>query len=180
MTNYHNWSQFYLQKCLEIQLTKSNPKIIMGVNPPYLMPIRVKDRMYSITFIVFLKMFVFVFVLIYCNGVCSTDIGEWEEERPRTTDPQGLNPWFFAPKFKSQFGYKSLVLCRNNVMEMEKIDKGLTAPVDNWWIWKTQLFWVHRFAIASFQWKSVKINRITRIFWNFDDYPDFQQKARGM
>ena len=30
---------------------------------------------------------------------------------------------------------------------------------------------------ASFQWKSVYIYRIFR---NFDDYPDFQQKARGM
>ena len=36
---------FHLKKCLEIliknQLTKSNPKIIRGVNPPCLMPIMV-------------------------------------------------------------------------------------------------------------------------------------------
>ena len=29
------------------------------------------------------------------------------------------------------------------------------------------------FFFASFLWKLVNIYRITRIFWNFDDYPDF-------
>ena len=41
---------FYLQKCLEIfdknSADKSNPKIIRGVNPPCLMPIRVKGSLF--------------------------------------------------------------------------------------------------------------------------------------
>ena len=37
-------SAFTSKKVLiKIQLTKSNPKIIRGVNPPCLMPIKVKD-----------------------------------------------------------------------------------------------------------------------------------------
>ena len=32
------------------------------------------------------------------------------------------------------------------------------------------------FFFASSQWKSVKIYRIARIFWNFDDYTGFQSK----
>ena len=47
---------------------------------------------------------------------------------------------------------------------MENMDKGLTVPMENWWIWKTQFktqfFWVHQFSIASSPWKSVKIYRV--------------------
>ena len=55
--------------------------------------------------------------------------------------------------------------------------------------WKTQLFWVGHFEFffqkkiiffASFLFKLVTIYGIPRIFWNFDNYPDFQQKGRGL
>ena len=47
--------------------------------------------------------------------------------------------------------------------------------IENW----QRFFWVGHFIFFFFKWKSVNIYRITRIFRNFDDYPDFQQKARG-
>ena len=48
VSNYPDWSQFSPSKnvwkfLIKIHLTKSNPKIIRGVNPPCLMPIRVKE-----------------------------------------------------------------------------------------------------------------------------------------
>ena len=46
--------------------------------------------------------------------------------------------------------------------------------------WKTQFFWVGHFDFfASFLLKLVTIYGVPRIFRNFDDYPDFQQKARA-
>ena len=51
----------------------------------------------------------------------------------RTMDTRWLNPWFFAAQIQIQipnkylgFGYKGLVLFRNNGWLMENMDKGLT------------------------------------------------------
>ena len=43
-----------------------------------------------------------------------------------------------------------------------------------------KLFLSKRFFFASFLFKSVTIYVIPRMGRKFDDYPDFQQKARGM
>jgi hypothetical protein len=37
-----------------------------------------------------------------------------------------------------------------------------------------------RFFFASSPWKSVIIFRVARMGQNFDDYPDFQKKLRGV
>ena len=57
----------------------------------------------------------------------------------------------------------------------------LVHKIDRW-IWKTLFFWVGHFGFffASFLFKLVTIYGIPRIFQNFDDYPYFQQKSRGV
>ena len=46
----------------------------------------------------------------------------------------------------------------------------------------TNVYWDEKKKniFASFLFKLVTIYGVPRIFRNFDDYPDFQQKARGM
>ena len=43
--------------------------------------------------------------------------------------------------------------------------------------WRTQFFWIF---FTSFLLKLVPIYGVPRIFWNYDVYLDFQQKARGI
>ena len=43
-----------------------------------------------------------------------------------------------------------------------------------------EFFFPKKFFFALFLFKLVNIHGIARIFQNFDDIPDFQQKARGV
>ena len=64
-------------------------------------------------------------------------------------------------------------------MKQKKIQNGRFSwkNIENWWSWKSQFFCVGHFEFFCF--KSVIIYVIPRMGQNFDDYPDFQQKARG-
>ena len=65
---------FHLQKCLEIfdknQLTKSNAKIVREVNPPCLMPIRVKVGNRCKDLIVLFAFFKFRFLCFHVKETC--------------------------------------------------------------------------------------------------------------
>ena len=76
------------------------------------------------------------------------------------------NPWNFHEK----------ILRIGGAQKMRFLPFYLSRP---FWIffYKGKKIYIY---FASSQSKSVKIYGITRIFRNFDDYSDFQQKARGM
>ena len=65
--------------------------------------------------------------------------------------------------------------------------KFLRKNIENWQELEKELFLVGHFEIyfskknifASFSIKHFKVYWLARIFRNFDDYPDFQQKYKG-